>query len=333
MGSHCRTVAIPCVWYHKGYPVDEQANVALRTLRRCLEKLQDKIDALVLVAASADEAALYTGLLPLYFPRTPDEVTATLDVLPESCWHPWGEITVEERKIRVSNGPFDSSALEETENPIFSSDDRGFLEAKGDADSDLSRRLEVTMTEAYEKDVESATHVFIRYMRRARELPTEPFDRRFVFRVDRPATGSGSSSARRIIVLLGARIPNLGVRDERTLALFVKELELLKGERFQLLYVNACVDALDASKLEVLQEMLTVISARYQNSLDLMMVLHPGFRFRAAFLCGYAVSDLAARAWNDTVYIEALADLHDYGLVAEQLELPQYVWQFDTNGG
>uniref|UniRef100_A0A7S2GCD6 CRAL-TRIO domain-containing protein n=1 Tax=Alexandrium andersonii TaxID=327968 RepID=A0A7S2GCD6_9DINO len=124
----------------------------------------------------------------------------------------------------------------------------------------------------------------------------------------------------------------MGVRDERTLPLFVKELELLRGEPFVLLYVNSNVPALDSSKLEVLQEMLMVIGAKYRDSLQQLLVLHPGLWFRAAFVLGRAVNDVMASVWHDTVYLEGLQDLMPF-MQVDRLDLPSYVHYCDVNGG
>merc|ERR1740121_98896 len=329
MESEASTVAVPCTWYHKGYPLEEQAHVALRTVRKCLEKLK-ALKTVVFVALSQEEQSVYESVLPLYFPRTAQEAVVAAEALPDACWSEWGEVALEERKIRLAASPLiraDGSDDEErSQEPLFSQaddDDRSFLEARTDTDDVAKRRLDCTMCEA--ETPEQAVQACIRYLRRAREFRPEPEMTRYVYRAPRP-----DRYGRRAVVLLGARLPALGVRDERTLPLFVKELELLQGERFVLLYANSDVSALDTSKLEVLQEMLAVISVRYRSTLDQVLVLHPGLWFRAAFAIGRAVSDSAASIWHDTVYLESLVDLMAYATM-EQLELPAYVRHYDQS--
>merc|ERR1712151_755629 len=112
--------------------------------------------------------------------------------------------------------------------------------------------------------------------------------------------------------LLGAKLPALGIRDERTLPLFVKEVEALRGQRMVLVYVNSAVSAMDGVCLEVLQEVLAVVSAMYCNSLEQTLVLHPRLWFRAAFALGRAVSDSAARVWDSTAYFESLVEVSEF---------------------
>mmetsp|Transcript_43426 Transcript_43426/g.86158 ORF Transcript_43426/g.86158 Transcript_43426/m.86158 type:complete len:544 (-) Transcript_43426:239-1870(-) len=327
--AEMRTVAIPCIWYKEGYPREEHALVVLRTIRRCLEKLRTNIDSVVLVAACPAELGVYESLMPLYFPRSLDEaiMSATAD-LPEGAWTEWGEVFVEERRIRLSSCLIsrddneDSSGEEMT--PMFSpSDDadKSFLSARDDADTAARKRLEGTIIEA--ETPEMAKHACLRYLRRAWEVQAELVTNRFVFSAVQDHFG------RKVVVLLGARLPPLGVRDERTLPLFVKELELLRSQQFVLLYVNSDVSAFDTPKLEVFREMLAVISMKYRNSLAQVLVLHPGLGFRAAFALGSAVSDTAASIWNDTVYFERLAQLASFVSITE-LQLPAYVQAFES---
>eukprot|EP00933_Yihiella_yeosuensis_P072118 TRINITY_DN80424_c0_g1_i1.p1 TRINITY_DN80424_c0_g1~~TRINITY_DN80424_c0_g1_i1.p1 ORF type:complete len:164 (+),score=12.94 TRINITY_DN80424_c0_g1_i1:2-493(+) len=161
-------------------------------------------------------------------------------------------------------------------------------------------------------------------MRRAKDIRPTSEASLFVYRAGQDRFG------RHIVVLLGARIPALGVRDESVLPLFMRELEFLRGDRFILLYCNSEVPSMESSTLEVLQEMLAVVRARYRNSLAQLLVLHPGLWFRAAFAFGRAVSDDAASVWHDTVYLECLSDLA-FILDGDQIRLPEYVRYSDPS--
>mmetsp|Transcript_51374 Transcript_51374/g.144766 ORF Transcript_51374/g.144766 Transcript_51374/m.144766 type:complete len:572 (-) Transcript_51374:205-1920(-) len=330
--AELRTLAIPCMWYTKGYPAEEQAHVAFRTIRRCLEQYRGQIDTVVLVAASVQEFEMFDSLMSLYFPRTRREAETGIEVLPDSCWNAWGEVAVQERRIRVSSHLISTGDDSDDDNqgrgqPLFSAEDdndRAFLNARDDADSVAIQRLEGTMIEA--ETPEAARAACMRYLRFARDARQEPAQSRFVF-----TRSGGDCFGHNVVVLLGARFPALGVRDERTIPLFVKELELLRDARFVILYVNSAVSALDTTRFEVLQEMLAVISAKYRNSLIHLLVLHPGLWFRAAFALGWALSDSAASVWHDTIYLQGLVDLEQY-FNTEGLQLPEYVRHYDKEG-
>lgn len=325
--SDLRTIGIPCTWYTKGYPPEEQVPVALRTVRRCLEKLRSSVDAVVFVASSPEEAASYSKQLPMYFPRSVTEADAAAAMLPTCCWDTWGEVAVEERRIRVAAAVRGPTGDDDDDRglPLFSpadDDDKDFLDCRQDADDQARQRLQGTMTDA--QNLDSARIACLRYIRWSKDVQPESEGRRFLYRTCQDRFG------RHAAVLLGTRLPALGIRDDRTLPLFVKELEHFKGEKFVLIYVNSGVPAMDGSKLEVLQEMLAVISARYRAELAQLIVLHPGLWFRAAFAVGTTVCDATARAWRDTVYVEAIADLEAFFDITK-LELPEYVRAFESS--
>ena len=128
-----------------GFPREEAAHVAARTIRRFLEKWPEKFDAVVLCLEGRDEGA-YTGggrvvregvrhhednkrgeegnfgeldaggihnssssgagVLRLYFPRTPEEADRAERLLPEDTGNEHGEARNEERDIVISAGPY-----------------------------------------------------------------------------------------------------------------------------------------------------------------------------------------------------------------------------------
>lgn len=325
--SELRTVALPCIWYQKGYPPEEQAHVALRTIRKCLEKMRDKVDTVVFAASTQQEMELYESLLPRYFPRNALESESGCKVLPDSCWNPWGEVTLEERRIKVSNLLIRrEEEVDEDDDRgagIFDDADRSFLDARGDADASAMHRLQSTMTDA--QDDYSARQICLRYLRKASVMSAESEISRFVY-------GAGVDRfGRKTIVLLGARFPALGVRDERTVPLLLKECEACSGNNFVIMYVNSGVEALDTHCLEVLQELFSVVSAIYSSSLDQIVIVHPRLWFRAAFVVGRAISDQAVRAWQDMFYCETLFEVDQF-VPVQQLQLPDFVHHWDMQG-
>ena len=60
----------------RGYPLDEGAHVALRTVRRFLERWPAALDLVVFVLPGQAEEAGYARLAPHYFPRGHAEVAA-----------------------------------------------------------------------------------------------------------------------------------------------------------------------------------------------------------------------------------------------------------------
>ena len=109
-----RTVAfLPLHTEKKGYPASEGAHIALRTIRRCLERSPGSLDAVLLMVAKEEDRAAYLQAAPLYFPRNAAELArSTLNFYTEKgeerdggVGDADGERRTAERQIRIANGP------------------------------------------------------------------------------------------------------------------------------------------------------------------------------------------------------------------------------------
>ncbi|KAI5711394.1 hypothetical protein M8J75_000066 [Diaphorina citri] len=126
---------------HKNYPPDEGAHIALRTIRRFLEKQEVsgriRLESIVLVVESCD-AAIYEVLMPLYFPRSKEEERCALVQLPSNLGGPDGEPIYSERQIRIIDNPQhlihrqDSAVLDLGSHIDIS--DTSFTQMQGDLD-------------------------------------------------------------------------------------------------------------------------------------------------------------------------------------------------------
>ena len=88
------SVAFPCVYTaSKNYPREDAAHVALRTVRRFLEKFPDRVTAVVFALRSSSDMKIYEQLLPLYFPRNALEFERASLLIPEGLYDEWGEAT------------------------------------------------------------------------------------------------------------------------------------------------------------------------------------------------------------------------------------------------
>jgi len=99
-------VAIPIIYtIRRGYPPDEGAHLALRTVRRFLEQYGDSIDSVVFVVDALNDG-IYQLLAPLYFPRSAAEAESSRYQLPFDIGHPVsGEPVINDRRIRIIDNP------------------------------------------------------------------------------------------------------------------------------------------------------------------------------------------------------------------------------------
>ncbi|KAI8536688.1 hypothetical protein RHMOL_Rhmol10G0276000 [Rhododendron molle] len=75
--------------------------LAIRTVRRFLEKQQDKVTAVVFCTTTTTDTEIYKRLLPLYFPRDEHEEEVAISKLPADVGDENGETVIDERKIRI----------------------------------------------------------------------------------------------------------------------------------------------------------------------------------------------------------------------------------------
>ncbi|ENN73746.1 hypothetical protein YQE_09642, partial [Dendroctonus ponderosae] len=103
MGLH--SIAIPVInSLKRNYPPDQGAHVALRTVRRFLERHGNSLDTVIFVVDKVD-LGIYEVLLPLYFPRSKQEEDAARYQLPSDVGGPDGEPIMADRQIRIIDNP------------------------------------------------------------------------------------------------------------------------------------------------------------------------------------------------------------------------------------
>eukprot|EP01132_Coremiostelium_polycephalum_P000533 gene533-672_t len=106
-----KSIAFACLHTEKRYyPPNNGAHIALRTIRRFLEKpYSNSLDRVVLCMDNITHLDLYRRLLPLYFPRTKEELLIQQKHLPEEYGDDQGETVDSERRIRIVDSHFEQS--------------------------------------------------------------------------------------------------------------------------------------------------------------------------------------------------------------------------------
>ena len=111
-----RTVAFCIINSEKrGYPREEGAHIALRTIRRSMEHFRTDFDRIVFCVESESDFELYAKMFKFYFPRNAKEMHLAAMELPEDEGNEWGETVIEERVIRVGALGYDSPSQDEDE--------------------------------------------------------------------------------------------------------------------------------------------------------------------------------------------------------------------------
>nr|CAI5831968.1 unnamed protein product [Callosobruchus analis] len=140
LGLH--TIAI-CVInsVKRNYPPEEGAHIALRTVRRFLDKHGGSLDTVIFCVGNAD-LAIYEALLPLYFPRSKREQRTVASQLPDDVGGPDGEPVMPDRQIRIIDNPQHAALHPDEESIDLSAQletsinvgDHAFSQMQGDLD-------------------------------------------------------------------------------------------------------------------------------------------------------------------------------------------------------
>lgn len=113
------SLAMGCIYTEaKNYPREPAAHVAIRTVRRFLEKQKGKIAGVVFCTTSSSDTEIYKRLLPLYFPRDKQEEEIAVSKLPADVGDENGETVIDERKIRIRPLPAATTDRTITTSPL-----------------------------------------------------------------------------------------------------------------------------------------------------------------------------------------------------------------------
>ncbi|PFH33686.1 macro domain-containing protein [Besnoitia besnoiti] len=351
---------------------DERAayiHTTLRSLRRWMERLRSKVDAVVLFANDIQEMRMCDSFVRLYFPRNPTEEAEARWGLPEEIGNEFGQIEVAERRIRIArDGPQKAGSFSESSDGSFASfpSRKGEITAQfgglfmraSDDESDQEdtartkpgesedRRVILGSTDVSFTDAKASTEtekriqalnanydvrgdldsetLYHRYLRQASAIADcvafQQLDKiGFLYPCGTDKAG------RPVIVFLAALFPSTPLDAGLVLLYIVKKLDPYIRDKYTLLYVNTEVHHSHMPSMALWREFFHLFS-KYENTLDELLVLHPGLLFKAAFACSWPY--LPTHLWSGTSYLQTVQELFEH-VEEKQVRLPNYVLEFD----
>ncbi|KAL3644584.1 hypothetical protein CASFOL_009764 [Castilleja foliolosa] len=360
--SGLRSIATGCIYTEaKNYPREPAAHVAIRTVRRFLEKQKDNIDAVVFCTITASDTEIYKRLLPLYFPRDKLEEEMALSKLPADVGDENGETIIDERKIRIKPLPNLKKTVQRS--PQTSSDlqvsdigvarkNSSYLESYLDpAFMSLIKDPDQKRREQWEKSAQarkswnfakmfgygdlggpplSASEEYSlhsRYLAKANSLNLSDIaEMKIVYR------GGVDSEGRPVMVVVGAHFLLRCLDLERFVMYVVKEFEPLIQKPYTIVYFHSAASLQVQPDLGWMKRLEQILGRKHQRNLHAIYVLHPTFGLKTAiFAMQLVVDDMV---WKKVVYVDRLLQLFRY-VPREQLTIPDFVFQHDleVNGG
>lgn len=355
-----QSIAMGCIYTEaKSYPREQAAHVAIRTVRRFLEKQRDKKIAVVFCTTTSFDTEIYKGLLPLYFPRDKHEEEVAMSKLPADVGDENGEAVIDERKIRIKPLPKKIIRKPPQETVALSMSNVGmvkrnssYLESYLDPlfmslikDPDQRRKEQWEKTAHAQNGWNCAKilgfgdlggpplsaadeySLHSRYLSKAKSLNlSEIAEMKIVYR------GGVDSEGRPLMVVVGAHFLLRCLDLERFVLYVVKEFEPLIQKPYSIVYFHSAASLQLQPDLGWMRRLQQILGRRHQRNLQAIYVLHPTFGLRAAiFALQMLVDNLI---WRNVVYVDRLLQLFRY-VHREQLSIPDFVFQHDleVNGG
>ncbi|XP_058088592.1 uncharacterized protein LOC131235424 isoform X2 [Magnolia sinica] len=361
--NRLQSIAIGCIYTEaKNYPREPAAHVAIRTVRRFLEKQKDKITAVVFCTTTSSDTEIYKRLLPLYFPRDKHEEEVALSKLPADVGDENGETIIDERKIRIRPLPAVSAAipkpptapvdlpvsnvgltLRRNSSSLDSYLDPAFMSLTKDPDQRRKEQLEkkaqtqsgwncaklLGLGDLGGPPLSAAEEYSLhaRYLAKANSLNlSEIAEMKIVYR------GGVDSEGRPVMVVVGAHFLLRCLDLERFVLYVVKEFEPLIQKPYTIVYFHSAASLQPQPDLGWMKRLQQILGRKHQRNLHAIYVLHPTFGVKTAILALQLLVD--GEVWRKVVYVDRLLQLFRY-VPREQLTIPDFVFQHDleVNGG
>jgi hypothetical protein len=321
-----RVVVVPVLHaQRKGYPPDAGAHIALRTVRRLLERLDTAFDRIALVCEDgAVDYSVYRRLMPLYFPRNDAEARLAETLLPSDTGNEFGETIIEERKIRI--GLVERMAEEAEESEGGGGEEEGSLvsqaallaKQRANPDEERQRRLARLGPEELERREREAAFARLAH-RAARGDFSDIAALRYAY------VGGGDQLGRPVLVLVGAALRPASVDLERVFLYIVRLITPLASADFTVLYVHTRVESENDPPTAWLRRLYALLD-RFEERIVSLRILHPTFWLKAGFTL--LSPFMSAQLYEKLTYVDSMRLLLDV-YRREQLSLPDFVFRED----
>ncbi|KAK8317232.1 hypothetical protein V6Z11_A13G093800 [Gossypium hirsutum] len=364
-----RSIAMGCIYTEaKNYPREPAAHVAIRTVRRLLEKQKDKITAVVFCTSTSSDTEIYKRLLPLYLPRDKHEEAVAISKLPADVGDENGETINHERKIRIkplpkkvipkpSQSPAEVPAsdvgLVQRSVPVQILEYRNssYLDTYLDpAFMSLMKDPDQRRQEQWEKTAQAQGGWNCAKMLGFGDIGGPPLSAaeeyslhsRYLAKANSLNLseiaemkilyrGGVDSEGRPVMVVVGAHFLLRCLELERFILYVVKEFEPLIQKPYTIVYFHSAASLQVQPDLGWMRRLQQILGRKHQRNLHAIYVLHPTFHLKTAI---FALQMFVDKVWKKVVYVDRLLQLFKY-VPREQLTIPDFVFQHDieVNGG
>lgn len=314
----------------RGYPPHEGAHMALRVVRKIMDKHADDFQLIVFTVTDVD-IGIYDHLMPLYFPRSEQEEEYATFYLPEDNGGSVGEPVIPERRIRINVKPLDKD-LESTVDLSTGLESSVIVgkSAFAEMQPDVDRRWTLTRSQTNMRRSSSdpmtrevqRRNRYSRILRTGKQEDFKDMERlRFLFVAGEDVYG------RTVIVILGHRLPFSTVDPERVLNYAIFTLDpVITKRKYVIVYFHSLTSAGNNPGLRFTRESLELMERSALLNLQAVYVIHPTIWCR---LISWWFTMFSETAIKDKIcflggveYLKSLIPL-------EQLQIPSQIMDHD----
>lgn len=317
----------------RGYPADEGANIAIRTVRRFLEHYGENVELVVFVTDGVEVS--YQQLLPLYFPRSAEEEAFAARALPAAIGDELGEPIIPERTIRIAVNPVSKGDGEEgEEEPGRFEEGEDSAEKGSDFISEVGRHPFAEMT----ADKDGQRKEFVSRNRQPTEEETQR--KKYKQLQQRARTENFQDLAglgafyragvdylgRQVVVYVGRLFPASKVDLSKAVAYFVHVMEPVVSKEYVLVYFHSDSQPEQQPDSAFFKQIYCTVDARYRDNLSALYIVHPSwwFKLSAWWFLTFTASEVKERVQ----YLSGVQYLFDT-INPDQIEIPQFVFDHD----
>ncbi|EDO30294.1 predicted protein [Nematostella vectensis] len=311
----------------RGYPPEDGAHIALRTVRRFLEKYGSAVDTVAFVVEGA-EAVVYAKVMPIYFPRDKLEEAHALTLMPDDIGNEEGEPIIPERQIRIVPKPpslqhgEDVEEAEEAEGHLDMTElhvgKHAFAVMAGDHD-------QMTKQRAHRSDdgmkVVEQQRVYQRWLRRARTENFADFSRQKIL------YQSGVDFLGRPVVVFVARHFTAQNTDlGKAVAYFISVLDRIVNRDYVVVYFHTHSTEENQPPMSFLKELYHIVDNKYRRNLKAFYIVHP--TVWARIVTWFFTTFTASSVKEKVHFLSGVQYLYDW-INPDQLDIPAYVLEYD----
>uniref|UniRef100_A0A6B2L2L8 Macro domain-containing protein n=1 Tax=Arcella intermedia TaxID=1963864 RepID=A0A6B2L2L8_9EUKA len=322
-----QSIAFPIInTQKKGFPPQDAAHVAMRTIRRFLEHWGKDISTVVFCVPTSTEFTLYFNTALLYFPRNLKELETSKEELPRDIGNEYGEYVIEERKIRISAFPAktqpDTDAQSYFSQPTISGSTLPpmFSMMQESFDEERQKRLDNMPKE--EKLKMEQKQLYLSYLSKAHSL-----DLSDIARLNVIYESGKDTLGRSIVVIHGNRLPYTRNELDRVFLYIIKILDKITNHPYGVVYIHSKMEERDIPEFSWMKKLYDTMDAKYGNHLVNFYVIHPTLWLKLfeKVVSSFMVNDTF---WNKVRYIEQLENIYNF-IDRDQLILPDEVIEHD----